>query len=149
MDIALERQEFADRLKSALRRARYSPDSPTELARNFNHVYTGRPVTVHAARKWLVAQAIPTQDKLRALASWLEVPADWLRFGAALPLVDATAKERNGEIHALLACMTREQIALVEEMHALEQDERHIVRELITLFFRKQEEARAVRPLPE
>ncbi|MFM7522905.1 MAG: hypothetical protein ACKO4M_01855, partial [Betaproteobacteria bacterium] len=39
------------------------------------------PVTVHAARKWLQGESIPTQEKLRALASWLDVPADWLRFG--------------------------------------------------------------------
>jgi hypothetical protein len=41
-----------------------------------------RPVTVHAARKWLVGEAIPTQDKLRALAQWLGVTAEWLRFGS-------------------------------------------------------------------
>jgi transcriptional regulator with XRE-family HTH domain len=38
-------------------------------------------VTVHAARKWLQGESIPTQEKLRALAGWLDVPADWLRFG--------------------------------------------------------------------
>lgn len=40
-------------------------------------------MTVHAARKWLQGESIPTQEKLRALASWLDVPADWLRFGNA------------------------------------------------------------------
>ena len=35
----------------------------------------------HAARKWLQGESIPTQEKLRALAGWLDVPADWLRFG--------------------------------------------------------------------
>ena len=40
-------------------------------------------MTVHAARKWLQGESIPTQEKLRALASWLDVPAEWLRFGNA------------------------------------------------------------------
>lgn len=39
-------------------------------------------MTVHAARKWLQAESIPTQEKLRALASWLNVPAEWLRYGS-------------------------------------------------------------------
>lgn len=146
MNIAEEREKFTERLKSALRRARHIPDSPTVLARNFNEIYPGRPITVHAARKWLVAQAIPTQDKLRVLASWLDVPADWLRFGTvAQP--DESSPEQSGEVLALLARMTREEVTLVEDLHALEQDERHIVRQMILLFFKKQEQARAVLPV--
>ncbi|MEY3721526.1 MAG: hypothetical protein RL618_2045 [Pseudomonadota bacterium] len=78
-----ERLEFSKRLQQALRNAEYSPNSPTQLAREFNERFAGHPVTVHAARKWLQGESIPTQEKLRALASWLEVPADWLRFGNA------------------------------------------------------------------
>ncbi len=79
--IANERERFSLRLQQTLRNAHHSPDSPTELARDFNIRYAGRPITVHAARKWLVGEAIPTQDKLRTLADWLHVPIDWLRFG--------------------------------------------------------------------
>ena len=81
MNPSIERESFSERLQSALRKADYSPDSPTQLAREFNIRFEGRPITVHAARKWLVGEAIPTQEKLRALAQWLGVPADWLRFG--------------------------------------------------------------------
>lgn len=81
MNPSVEREGFSERLQSALRKADYSPDSPTQLAREFNIRFEGRPITVHAARKWLVGEAIPTQEKLRALAQWLGVPADWLRFG--------------------------------------------------------------------
>jgi len=38
---------------------------------------------VHAARKWLMGESIPTQEKLRSLAKWLNVTAEWLRFGTA------------------------------------------------------------------
>jgi len=76
-----ERERFSLRLQQTLRNAHHSPDSPTELARDFNIRFGGRPITVHAARKWLVGEAIPTQDKMRTLAEWLQVPIEWLRFG--------------------------------------------------------------------
>ncbi len=83
MKASLEREDFSERLQQALRNADYSPDSPTQLAREFNIRFAGRPITVHAARKWLVGEAIPTQEKLRTLAQWLGVPAEWLRFGGS------------------------------------------------------------------
>ena len=55
--------------------------SPTRLAREFNRRYPGQPVTLHAVRKWLQGEALPAQDKVRVLADWLDVTAEWLRFG--------------------------------------------------------------------
>lgn len=81
LDAVHERLHFAQRLRESLDRAGQAPDSPTALARFFNARYEGPPITVHAARKWLVGEAIPTQEKLRVLANWLQVPLDWLRFG--------------------------------------------------------------------
>jgi len=63
-----ERLAFSERLRQALSNCNYSPRSPTELAREFNLRFKGQAVTVHAARKWLHGESIPTQDKLRALA---------------------------------------------------------------------------------
>src|SRR6478672_9690844 len=83
MNSTNERESFSERLQQALKNAHYSPDSPTRLAREFNIRFEGRPITVHAARKWLVGEAIPTQEKLRMIAQWLGVPAEWLRFGGA------------------------------------------------------------------
>jgi hypothetical protein len=148
MHITEEREEFSGRLKSALRRARYAPDSPTVLARHFNEIYPGSPITVHAARKWLVAQAIPTQDKLRVLASWLDVPADWLRFGTVAESSAVSSPEQNNEVTALLARMTRDEVSLVEDLHVLEHDERHIVREMILLFLKKQDQVRETLTVP-
>lgn len=140
MDISVERREFAQRLQSALRQARQSPDSPTALARNFNSRYSGPAITVHAARKWLMAEAIPTQDKLRTLAHWLQVPADWLRFGAQTQQsMENTTLAVDTEIQSLLADMTREDLRLVEDLHALEVHERHLVHELVKLLFSNQE----------
>ena len=92
MNSTQERLLFSERLQQALRHAEYSPDSPTQLAREFNVRFAGNPVTVHAARKWLQGESIPTQEKLRALASWLDVPADWLRFGSVESEVSGEGK---------------------------------------------------------
>ena len=92
MNSTQERLLFSERLQQALRHAEYSPDSPTQLAREFNVRFAGNPVTVHAARKWLQGESIPTQETLRALASWLDVPADWLRFGSVESEVSGEGK---------------------------------------------------------
>ncbi|HXF67129.1 MAG TPA: hypothetical protein VNK67_10600 [Burkholderiales bacterium] len=81
MTLADERQGFSKRLKEAMRRARVDAGSPTRIAREFNLRYHGDPVSTQAVRKWLSGQALPSQDKIRALGLWLDVPPHWLRFG--------------------------------------------------------------------
>lgn len=81
MTLGDEKQGFSRRLKEAIRKARIDIDSPTLIAREFNLRYQGDPVSTQAVRKWLAGKALPSQDKIRALASWLDVPAHWLRFG--------------------------------------------------------------------
>jgi hypothetical protein len=55
--------------------------SPTILQREYNIRSNQPPITSHAARKWLMGEAIPTQDRLQVLADWLNVSPSWLRFG--------------------------------------------------------------------
>lgn len=81
MKLHNEQKDFCSRLRLALQNAHYPSDSPTRFAQDFNLRFSGRPVTVHAARKWLVGEAIPTQEKLRTLSTWLGVSAVWLRYG--------------------------------------------------------------------
>lgn len=38
-------------------------------------------ISVHAARKWLMGESIPTQARLRVVTDVLGVSAVWLRFG--------------------------------------------------------------------
>jgi transcriptional regulator with XRE-family HTH domain len=77
-----EKQGFRRRLKEAMRSARVEA-GPTRFAREFNLRYAGEPVTAQTARKWLYGRALPAQDKLRALAQWLEVTPQWLRYAEA------------------------------------------------------------------
>src|SRR3989304_716004 len=81
MTLADEKQGFSKRLKEAMRRARVDAGSPTRIAREFNLRYHGDPVTTQAVRKWLSGKALPSQDKIRALALWLDGSPQWLRYG--------------------------------------------------------------------
>lgn len=77
------REEFSKRLRKALQERGLGVDSPTRLAQNFNGDYPDRRVTPQAVRKWLSGDAIPSDDKLRALAEWLGVTPYSLRYGMA------------------------------------------------------------------
>jgi len=74
------RQEFAQRLAEALQKSGRKT-SPTGLAEEFNARFAGSSVHMASCRKWLLGEAIPTQEKLVVLAQMLGVTADWLRFG--------------------------------------------------------------------
>lgn len=75
-----ERADFSKRLIALLVALGWTKISPTRLAEQFNKRAgeTGV-VTAHAVRKWLIGEAIPS-----ILASWLQVPPDWLRFGSTI-----------------------------------------------------------------
>jgi transcriptional regulator with XRE-family HTH domain len=118
-----ERHQFSERLQQALRSAEYSPDSPTQLAREFNARFTGQPVTVHAARKWLMGESIPTQEKLRSLAKWLNVTAEWLRFGTA------SANNSNTSLNSSDA-------KIIASLRQLDEENRQLVFEFIRLLVR-------------
>ena len=118
-----ERQQFSERLQQALRSAEYSPDSPTQLAREFNARFAGQPVTVHAARKWLMGESIPTQEKLRSLAKWLNVTAEWLRFGTA------SANSSNSSLNSSDA-------KIIASLRQLNEENRQLVFEFVRLLVR-------------
>src|SRR5688572_13028656 len=81
MALADEKVAFTKRFKDALRKAGVDTGSYTRVAREFNLRYPGDPVSTQAVRKWMMGEALPSQDKIRALALWLDVGAQWLRFG--------------------------------------------------------------------
>jgi hypothetical protein len=83
MPLTDEKQEFSKRLRDSLKRAQGSLEGAAAIAREFNLRYEGTPVTAPAVRKWLDGKSLPSQDKVRALARWLEVSPHWLRFGEA------------------------------------------------------------------
>lgn len=75
-----EKESFSLRLRTAMEKAGYKP-SPTVLEREFNTRYWGVSVSLQAVRRWIIGEAIPTQDKLLVLAEWLHLKPEYLRFG--------------------------------------------------------------------
>ena len=76
----VERAQFSSRLKSCLRAIGIN-DRYSAVAKGFNQRSLESPVTVHAVRKWLLGEAIPTQEKIVVIAKWLGVTPYWLRYG--------------------------------------------------------------------
>ncbi|QNA87364.1 hypothetical protein G4G28_00775 [Massilia sp. Dwa41.01b] len=134
MNSTNERESFSERLQQALKNAHYSPDSPTRLAREFNIRFEGRPITVHAARKWLVGEAIPTQEKLRMIAQWLGVPADWLRFGG--PENPGAQADSGGG-----ARFESADVKLIADLQRLDEHHRQLAREFIRMLVRVNHQA--------
>ena len=75
-----EPQAFAHRLTAALVAADVAVN-PTTVQRKFNAISGAAPVSVHAVRKWIMGESIPTQRRIQVLATWLAVSPNWLRFG--------------------------------------------------------------------
>jgi transcriptional regulator with XRE-family HTH domain len=114
MNSSNERESFSVRLQQALKNAHYSPDSPTRLAREFNIRF----------------EAIPTQEKLRMIAQWLGVPADWLRFGGS------EIAAPNGETANGLARFESADVKLIADLQRLDEHHRQIAREFIRMLVR-------------
>ena len=74
-----EKNLFAQRLALAMKAKGYEA-KPSVLEREFNLNYSGKPMTLHGVRKWLIGDAIPSGDKLLTLAKWLEIPPEELAF---------------------------------------------------------------------
>lgn len=126
MKPSTERSAYSTRLQQALRNANHPSNHPTYLSREFNFRFSGSPVTVHAARKWLVGESIPTQDKLRVLSQWLGVTAEWLRFGSADDQpVSAAASADTTPISA--------QSKLLADFMSLDDHHRQIVQDFIRM----------------
>lgn len=74
-----EKTLFANRLIKAMQAKGYEAKASI-LEREFNLNYSGKPMTLHGVRKWLIGESIPSGDKLLTLAKWLDVPPEELAF---------------------------------------------------------------------
>ena len=122
-----ESQQFADRLRAALESAGVRA-SPTLVANAFNLRYHGRSITPHTARNWLLGKVMPTQDKLRVLADWLQVSPDELRFGRA------RGKTYVFEMNAGPVEMGLSDREMVDRYLSLSLEERKTIRDVVSAF---------------
>jgi hypothetical protein len=114
-----ERAAFSARLVAACQAAGFNEIGATRLQTEFN-LRSPDQVTIHAARKWLICGAIPVQSRLRVLATWLQVPIDWLRFGngsaSTLPRADTQFSEQNYRTLSALQKLNTEHRHIVDEL---------------------------------
>ena len=135
-----EKLEFSLRLKKALKRSPKKVDTPSALALQFNLRSPTDPITTAAAQKWLNGTARPTVDKIDTLANWLNVSAQWLRFGIAENR-PATTLDRKGQIKKSLQTIqpTPEELQLVMKLRQLSEHQRYLVNETVEQFGINQE----------
>ncbi|TDQ38489.1 hypothetical protein DFQ45_10463 [Thiopseudomonas denitrificans] len=119
-----EAKLFSERLQESMLTAGYEA-RPVVLEREFNQRYWGKPLTVQAVRRWLLGNAIPTQDRLQVLAEWLNVDPHWLRFGEKLSGSVQQQRKRWD------AKMTPQERQAIEVFLALPPDKRKMVGEII------------------
>ena len=125
-----EKEIFSSRLRGALEQAGVQTSSPTRFALEFNLRYWGRPVTAQAVRKWISGNAIPSQDKIIALAKWLNVSAEWLRFG------EGEANGGNSGVTQEIPAYHAQDVGLFRDFVTLNDEHKHIVRELVLTLMR-------------
>ncbi len=130
------RVEFSQRLKAEVERLRLPVSSPTQIVRVFNQRFPRQTVTPQTVRKWLLAEAMPTQPKLLALAEWFGVSAQWLRFGtgvreALLPAGSAHSAQPSGLM--VLGAEYATLIPLVENLTRLPSRDLELVKGIVGL----------------
>ncbi|KAF1043242.1 hypothetical protein [Xylophilus sp.] len=134
---------FAQRLRETLLR-RGKSVSPTQLEREFNLRYPGKPVTSHAVRKWLLGQSLPMQDKLHVLARWLDVDEDWLRWGQAATAGAPPPAQAALSLSNWNGSSPQEDASLLQDWRLLELRHRRVVRAVIeTLLLHQQDSSGA------
>lgn len=132
MTLTDEKEAFTKRLKEALRKAGVDAASFARIAREFNLRYGGDPVSTQAVRKWLTGGALPSQDKIRALAMWLDVGVHWLRFGEAERKQDrAQAGTRQDS-----ASYKADPVWVARKFDSLEDSHKRIVLEIVHALLR-------------
>lgn len=115
---ANEKAAFAERLKKSVLEFDEKLLSPTVLAREFNRRSRHSTIGVTAAHKWLSGDAIPQQEKLAFLATWLRVSVQWLRYGesAEEPVLSGRALRRQDKILSDFAALTERDKVLIEKL---------------------------------
>ena len=122
-----EKAEFAARLRDAMVAAGYEA-RPGVLEKGFNSYYWGRSVTFQAVSRWLRGEAIPSQDKMQALAEWLNVEPHVLRYGEQ---VSTRVKAKQKRWDEGIGYQERE---VFEAFLKLPVAQRKVVREVILAF---------------
>ncbi len=133
-----EKNEFSKRLRLALNRGPKPVKGATDLARRFNLRHPeGGGISVQTAHKWLTGLTIPTSDKLKTLAHWLEVSEHWLHYGPPPPELPALSDGMKSPDLSTGSKSSLPPLALAEKIAALPEPQRYLLEELIAQFYDK------------
>ena len=122
-----EHSQFAERLAIAISDKGYK-HSPTIIQNLFNKEYSGRLITAHTARNWLLGKAMPTQDKMVCLANLLDTSPEQLRFGRS------SEKTLIAEFHGVQSEVANVDQQFFKRYLALTESQRRVVRDVVTEF---------------
>ncbi|MBW8078016.1 MAG: hypothetical protein GJU76_08085 [Gallionella sp.] len=127
------RVAFSKRLTHELKRIGQPISSPTQIARAFNSHFSGQGVTAQTVRKWLLSEAMPTQPKLLALAAWLGVSEQWLRYGSGAKMETAATLSAPQTGFVVLGKEYAAIIPIVDKLVRLSPRDIHIVESMVEL----------------
>jgi transcriptional regulator with XRE-family HTH domain len=131
---------FADRLAMALKaKGQISTTSRTGV--DIQSLADGAAVSYEMARRYIEGSAVPTAERARAIAEWLEVPASWLIFGEG---EGPAATPRSTDPELLEKCLLLVMNAASDAARTLKPDQ---IAKLATVLYEEASEGRE--PLPE
>ncbi len=130
-----KKSAFSARLRFALKRHSSPVKGATDLARHFNLRHPGTSVSVQTTHKWLTGRAMPTDDKIKTLAAWLNVTEHWLHYGPPPEPTINPARRHPPASNTLV---------LAEKIEALPEPLRDLVEELVSQVQRLTESLHAV-----
>jgi hypothetical protein len=122
-----EHIQFAERLSIAISDKGFK-HSPTIIQNLFNKEYSGRLITAHTARNWLLGKAMPTQDKMVCLANLLDTSPEQLRFGRS------SEKTLIAEFHGVQTEVANADQQFFKRYLALTESQRRVVRDVVGEF---------------
>ena len=118
---------FAKRLALAMQAKGYQAKAAV-LEREFNLNYSGKAMTLHGVRKWLIGEAIPAGDKLLTLAKWLDIPPEELAFDKD---IQKAIEQRDARWQEEIGYQDKE---IFEAFVKLSAPQKKIIREVIVAF---------------
>lgn len=134
-----EKLAFANRLNAALKRSKKKIESPTDLALQFNLRHKNSPITPQAAQKWMAGKSRPTPDKINTLADWLNVSAQWLRYGIAESKPNKSARSMSDNNATNQIAPNARELKLLQRIRNLPEARRALVVEIVEQFSIEQE----------
>ena len=134
-----EKQAFSLRLKQALKRSPKKVTTPSELALQFNLRNPTDSITPQAAQKWLNGSAKPTLDKINTLAEWLNVSAQWLRYGIAEKTNPKSTKPVSKKGATNRDALSEDELKLLLRLRTLSAHQQYLIVETVEQFALNQE----------